>query len=229
MILGRRLQAIDRRGKYLLLRFDSGHLLIHLGMSGSLRIIRGVAAPATRHEHVDICFGSGLTLRYTDPRRFGALLFTDSDPRQHPLLCDLGPEPLEEDFDASYLFRVSRHRRLPIKSLLMDSHVVVGVGNIYANEALFLAGIRPRRRAGSLSQAASVKLVGTVRTVLAQAIEMGGTTLRDFSGGDGNPGYFQQSLFVYGRGGMACRQCQSILKEVRVAQRSTVYCPNCQR
>lgn len=219
--------ASSRRGKYLLLPAGPGVLLIHLGMSGSLRLV-GAGEPVRKHDHVDIALDSGQVLRFHDPRRFGAMLWLEEAPESHPLLAHLGPEPLSADFSADYLYARSRKRRVPVKQFLMDSEVVVGVGNIYANEALFLAGIRPTRAAGSISKARLEALVSAVKQVLEQAIRAGGTTLRDFVGGDGKPGYFAQSLHVYGRGGEVCTRCAGRLTEIRQAQRSSVYCARCQ-
>ncbi|MYM63719.1 bifunctional DNA-formamidopyrimidine glycosylase/DNA-(apurinic or apyrimidinic site) lyase [Pseudomaricurvus sp. HS19] len=228
LLTGQTLRTLSRRGKYLLLGFDHGTLLVHLGMSGSLRIIERREDPGY-HDHVDIDFGAKRVLRYNDPRRFGAMLWAEGDVGQHELLAHLGPEPLSDAFDADYLYQRSRKRKQSIKTFIMDSKVVVGVGNIYANEALFAAGIRPTVAAGSLSKPRLQALVHEIKTVLARAITQGGTTLRDFVGGDGKPGYFQQSLLVYGRGGEPCKQCGKPLKEVRLGQRSTVYCTACQR
>ena len=227
-VKGRVIRALHRRGKYLLLQFDHGTAIAHLGMSGSLRIVEKKSAPA-KHDHVDWLLQSGQVLRFTDPRRFGALLWTEEPFDQHPLLKNLGPEPLSEYFTAELLFKRSRKRKQSIKTLIMDSKIVVGVGNIYANEALFLSAIRPGRAAGSLSRNDCMRLVTEVKKVLDRAIKVGGTTLRDFVGGDGKPGYFQQSLFVYGREGEPCRRCSGILKQKRIAQRSTVYCSSCQK
>ena len=219
---------IERRGKYLLFRTDAGTLIVHLGMSGSLRVLADDEPPG-KHDHVDIELASGERLRYNDPRRFGCMLWTLADPLEHELLSHLGPEPLHADFDAAYLFGLSRHRKVAVKTFVMDSKVVVGVGNIYANEALFMAGIRPGRAAGRVSRHHCEGLVTAIKTVLAAAIEQGGTTLRDFVGGDGKPGYFRQQLNVYGRAGQPCLQCGLELSESRLGQRSTVYCRNCQR
>jgi formamidopyrimidine-DNA glycosylase len=224
---GARIDEIERRGKYLLFRTDAGTLISHLGMSGSLRVVTALDTPA-KHDHVDIELGSGKILRYNDPRRFGCMLWTLADPAEHELLRHLGPEPLEAGFDASYLYQRSRGRKAAVKSFIMDSHVVVGVGNIYANEALYLAGIRPGRAAGRVSLPRYEKLVAAITQVLASAIEQGGTTLRDFVGGDGQPGYFKQQLNVYDRGGQPCRGCGRELRESRLGQRATVYCSNCQ-
>lgn len=227
-LAGQTILSTDRRGKYLLLHTASGCLIIHLGMSGSVRIVDH-SQPAGKHDHVDIVFTGDVILRYHDPRRFGCMLWSPHPVAQHPLLRDLGPEPLSDGFSVDYLFQRSRGRKTPVKSLIMDSHVVVGVGNIYANEALFMAGIRPQAEAGSLSRARLQRLVASIKEVIAHAITVGGTTLRDFVGGDGKPGYFQQSLRVYGRGGQACKNCGSVLQEIRQTQRSSVYCARCQR
>ena len=221
------LQDVSRRGKYLLLRTRKGVVIVHLGMSGSLRIARADEPPRV-HDHVDMIFSDGTMLRYGDPRRFGTWLFTDQDPMAHELLCKLGPEPLSDGFNTDYLYALSRGRKVAVKQFIMNSHVVVGVGNIYANEALYMAGIHPRRAAGRISRARYEKLVEAIKQVLANAIAMGGTTLRDFVGGDGNPGYFKQSLNVYGRGSQACRECGEPLIEVRMGQRTTVFCKFCQ-
>lgn len=222
------IRAVSRRGKYLLLETDRGILVIHLGMSGSLRIVdknRNVAV----HDHVDVVFANGKILRYTDPRRFGCILWEKDPIEAHPLITNLGPEPLEDGFDGSYLFRRSRGRSAPVKNFIMDSKIVVGVGNIYANESLFLAGINPKRAAGNISKPRYEKLVLCIKAVLQKAIDVGGTTLKDFTNSEGEPGYFAQSLQVYGRKGEDCYACRSTLKEIRQGQRSTVYCPNCQR
>ena len=227
LLPGQRIRTVSRRGKYLLLESGAGYVLIHLGMSGSLRIAKS-EEELKKHDHVDIVFNNGVILRYHDPRRFGCVLWAGREPTKHVLLEKLGPEPLTEDFNAELLFALSRKRSAAIKTFIMDSHNVVGVGNIYANEALFAAGIRPKRQAGKVSKSAYIKLVAAIKTILAEAIEQGGTTLRDFVGGDGKPGYFKQSLSVYGRGDEACVKCQTLLKEIRLGQRSTVYCPSCQ-
>lgn len=224
---GQIVKRVQRRGKYLLLESEKGTLIVHLGMSGSLRILTE-DKPPQKHDHVDILFASGVTLRYTDPRRFGCLLWESGNVVAHPLLAKLGPEPLEAEFDTDYLFVQTRRRKAPVKLVIMDSHVVVGVGNIYANEALFMAGINPNRLAGTISKKRYGLLVAAIKTVLANAIKVGGTTLRDFTGSSGNPGYFKQSLRVYGRGGSPCVSCSSELREVRLGQRTTVYCQKCQ-
>lgn len=224
---GQRIEAVERRAKYLLIKAEAGTLISHLGMSGNLRLVEA-GLPAAKHEHVDIELESGLALRYTDPRRFGALLWSEL-PLEHELLVRLGPEPLTELFDGERLFQLSRGKAVAVKPFIMDNAVVVGVGNIYATEALFAAGIDPRRAAGTVSRARYVRLAQEIKRVLAHAIERGGTTLRDFIGGDGQPGYFQQELFAYGRGGEFCKVCGSTLREVKLGQRASVYCPKCQR
>jgi len=224
---GQRILTVERRAKYLLINAEAGTLISHLGMSGNLRLVELGLAPA-RHEHVDIELESGMALRYTDPRRFGAMLWS-LDPHNHELLARLGPEPLTDLFDGERLYQLSRGRAMAVKPFIMDNAIVVGVGNIYATEALFAAGIDPRRAAGGISRARYLKLAVEIKRVLAAAIERGGTTLRDFIGGDGQPGYFQQELFVYGRGGLPCKVCATLLREVRLGQRASVYCPRCQR
>lgn len=222
---------ISRRGKYLLFHTATGIMMVHLGMSGSLRLVEPGTA-RKRHDHLVWALDSGWELRFHDPRRFGCCLWLTGalldDPECHPLLAALGPEPLSEAFRDDHLFRQSRGKTTPVKSLLMDSHVVVGVGNIYANEALFRVGIHPLREAGRIGAARYQRLTGVIREILAQAIERGGTTLRDFVNGNGEPGYFQQELSVYGRAGQPCAQCGKALKEVRLNARSTVYCGHCQ-
>lgn len=224
---GLTLHQVDRRGKYLLLTTEAGTLLLHLGMSGNLRIVQA-NQDVRKHDHIDFIFDDGTVLRFNDQRRFGAVLWTTT-PNQHPLLADLGPEPLSTAFDADYLFKHSRNRSTPIKNMIMDSHVVVGVGNIYANESLFLAGLRPDRAAGDLDFSDYQRLVDAIKTVLQTAIEQGGTTLRDFLNAQGRPGYFQQSLSVYGRNGQACLRCAEPIQQSKISQRSSFYCGNCQR
>ena len=224
---GGRVLAARRRAKYLLIDFDNGSLLVHLGMSGSLRLVNNKEQPR-KHDHVDIALDTGFLLRYHDPRRFGSMHWVEGT--SHTLLDHLGPEPLSTDFSGDYLHRASRTRAAPVKHFIMDAKVVVGVGNIYANEALFMAGIRPDRAANKVSKVRYVRLAETIQEVLATAIEVGGTTLRDFVGGDGKAGYFAQSLQVYGRAGGLCKRCKGqTLKEIRQSNRSTVFCPNCQR
>lgn len=221
------LLGITRRGKYLLFEFSQGHGLVHLGMSGSLRIV-DAATPSNPHDHFDWIFGD-IALRYHDPRRFGCLLWVEGQPHEHKLLANLGPEPLTDEFTADYLFQRSRKRSQAVKQFIMDSHVVVGVGNIYANESLFMSRIKPLRKAGSLTRKNCEDLVQNIKFVLNRSIEQGGTTLRDFVGGDGKPGYFKQQLLVYGRGGEPCTECGKPLKETRMNDRTTVYCVNCQK
>lgn len=226
LLQGAVLQAVERRGKYLVLRFAHGCALIHLGMSGSVRIV-GAAEPVAKHDHFDLIFGAKV-LRYTDPRRFGSLLWAENL-EAHKLICDMGPEPLSDEFSWPYLYEQSRKRKQPLKTFIMDGKLVVGVGNIYANEALFMSGIKPIRLAGKLTKREAQCLTENIKIVLSRAIERGGTTLKDFVGGDGKPGYFAQELSVYGRGGQPCITCAKPLKEVRIAQRSTVYCTQCQK
>lgn len=224
---GGRVLATRRRAKYLLIDFQEGSLLVHLGMSGSLRLVSENDQPR-KHDHVDIALDSGRLLRYHDPRRFGSMQWLDD--ASHVLLDHLGPEPLSLDFSGDYLYRTSRRRSASVKHFIMDAKVVVGVGNIYANEALFMAGIRPDRAANKISKARYALLAVTIQQVLATAIEVGGTTLRDFVGGDGKAGYFAQSLQVYGRAGESCKRCKDQqLREIRQSNRSTVFCSNCQR
>jgi formamidopyrimidine-DNA glycosylase len=227
-IRGQTVRAIDRRAKYILLRFDAGTAILHLGMSGSLRMIK-VETPPKTHDHWDIRLDSGWVLRYHDPRRFGSLHWTEADPALHPLLERLAPEPLSDDFDALYLHRVTRRRSLAIKHLIMNSRLVVGVGNIYASEALFRARIAPRRAARRITRKEAAALALAIKEVLNEAITIGGTTLRDYVDADGAPGYFRQKLFVYERAGAACRVCRSVVKHFVQGQRSTYWCSTCQR
>ena len=227
-LTGLRILSVSRRAKYLLFATSAGTMLVHLGMSGSLRIITTGQAPG-KHDHIDFIINDELIMRYNDPRRFGAVLWTTDSAGEHSLLKKLGPEPLLDDFTGELLYSVSRNRKVPIKSFIMDSHVVVGVGNIYANEALFMSGILPLRQAGKVTLACYQKLVECIRVVLQNSIQQGGTTLRDFVNEAGNPGYFKQQLKVYGRKGLPCISCQQSLTEIKIASRSTVYCSNCQR
>jgi formamidopyrimidine-DNA glycosylase len=226
-LIGRVVDRVDRRSKYLLFRLGLDTLLIHLGMTGSLRVYRDLP-PKRIHDHVDIGFGNGVVLRYHDPRRFGAVLWSPGA-GHHPLLAGLGPEPLGPEFDPDHLFRATRNRRAAIKLALMDNRVVVGVGNIYANEALFRAGIRPTRAANRISSERLRRLREAIRETLADAIAKGGSTLRDYVDGNGAPGYFQLHHFVYGREGLPCRVCGSAIRSVRLGGRATTYCPKCQR
>lgn len=218
----------SRRGKYLLFATARGTLLIHLGMSGSLRVL-APSIPWRKHDHLAFRLDSGMELRFHDPRRFGTVQWIHGDPCAHPLLKDLGPEPLSTDFTARHLFDLSRDRSASIKSFIMDSHIVVGVGNIYACEALFMAGIRPTLAAGKVSLPRFVKLVKTIQEVLAASIEMGGTTLRDFLNESGEPGYFRQTLHVYDREDQPCRICGTPVKRIVQTNRSTFLCPKCQK
>ncbi len=227
-VAGQRVRQTGRRGKYLLVELESGTLLLHLGMSGSLRVLLA-DTPRQRHDHFDVLLDSGLTLRFNDPRRFGSLHYTTGNPDEHPLLKHLAPEPLADAFNADYLWRITRKRKVAIKQLLMNSSLVVGVGNIYASEALFRARVRPRRQARSLERAELAKLARAVRGVLTMAIKAGGTTLRDYVGADGNPGYFRQKLYVYERAGKPCRVCGTPIRQIAQGQRSTYYCPSCQK
>jgi formamidopyrimidine-DNA glycosylase len=227
LLPGRRIDAVRRRAKYLLLDTDAGSALLHLGMSGSLRVLPA-DTPLRAHDHVDLALDPDAVLRFNDPRRFGCLLWQPPG-EVHPLLRGLGPEPLSEAFDGDYLFARSRGRLAPVKTLLMDQAVVVGVGNIYAAEALFAAGISPLRAAGKVSRERYGRLAAAVKNVLAHAIDRGGTTLRDFISPDGAPGYFEQELSAYGRGGEPCPRCGRPLKQASIGQRTTVWCGHCQR
>lgn len=223
---GQRITSVERRAKYLLVHTEPGSALLHLGMSGSLRVLPG-DAPAGPHDHVDWQLDSGRLLRFTDPRRFGSQLWQPRD-TVHRLLATLGPEPLGDDFDGAHLWKASRGRAASVKTFLMDQKIVVGVGNIYVSEALFAAGIRPGRPAGKISRTGYATLASEIRRILTYAITRGGTTLRDFLSPDGEPGYFEQELFVYGRDGEPCKVCGTPIRAVRLGQRSTFYCPKCQ-
>ena len=228
LLRGQTIRRLRRRAKYLIVEFDHGTLIFHLGMSGSLRILTS-PTPATPHDHFDLLLHNGNVMRLRDPRRFGAVLWHEGDIGQHALFKHLGPEPLEGGFDGAYLHRATRSRRAAIKLAIMDNHVVVGVGNIYANEALFRAGIRPQLAANKLSLARCRRLALAIGEVLREAIEQGGSTLRDFVHSDGSSGYFQQHYFVYGRTGEPCRVCGTAIKQIKQGQRSSFYCPACQR
>ena len=226
---GARLNAVERRGKYLLLRFDSGCLIVHLGMSGTLRFL-AEPPPPQRHDHVDLVFAHGV-LRLRDPRRFGALLWHPAeagDPAGHPLLAGLGVEPFSDAFDGGMLYRATRGRRVPIKQLLLAGTVVVGVGNIYASESLFRAGILPGTPAWRIGRARCDRLAAAIRETLAEAIERGGSSLRDFVGSDGESGHFQLDCLVYGRAGQPCRRCATPIRTRMQQQRATYWCPRCQ-
>ena len=222
---GQTIQSLDRRAKYLLLKCNAGTLILHLGMSGSLRILP-LDVPPEKHDHFDLLLDNGKMMRLRDPRRFGAVLWHEGDIESHPLFSKLGPEPLES-FGADHLYRAIKNRKVAIKQLIMDSQVVVGVGNIYASEALFLAGIRPQRR--NLGLAGCARLAESIKTTLKAAIDAGGSTLRDFVNASGNPGYFQQQHWVYGRSGEPCMRCGTPIRQIRQGQRSSFYCPNCQK
>lgn len=227
-VAGRVIVSTGRRGKYLILNLDNeDRLILHLGMSGCLKVL-AAGEPATRHDHVDFELGATL-LRFHDPRRFGAILPWPAGSAPHPLLAHLGPEPFSAAFGGDYLYQRSRGRRVAVKLFLMDGHVVVGAGNIYAAESLFRAGLRPTRPAGRISRAGYARLAEKLREVLREALEQGGTTLRDFRGADGAPGYFQQDLSVYGREGRPCRVCAAPIRSARLGQRSSFWCPRCQR
>ena len=221
------IRKLRRRAKYLLFYTDNGCMILHLGMSGSLRVIND-NTPHEKHDHVDIVFESGYLLRFRDPRKFGSIHWTKDDPLDHKLINHLGPEPLSEEFNTDYLYDRSRKRSQAIKTFIMDSRIVVGVGNIYASEALFRAGIKPTQKTGKVSKARYEKLVNEIKNVLSESIEKGGTTLRDFLNGDGKPGYFSQELNVYNREGEPCNKCKKKIKMIRLGQRSTFYCSNCQ-
>ncbi len=228
MMVGQTIHSVKRRAKYLLLATDVGTAILHLGMSGNLRILdQGHAAG--KHDHLDIELTSGKLLRLNDPRRFGAVLWTEQPVAQHKLLANLGPEPLTPDFHAQYLHQCAKGRKIAVKPFLMDNKVVVGVGNIYANESLFRSGINPNRAAGNISLLRYRRLVDEVKDVLAEAIKQGGTTLKDFANADGKPGYFVQELQVYGKAGLPCPLCGEKLKEIKLGQRSTVFCSRCQK
>lgn len=225
---GQVIRSVTRRGKYLLLNLDSGAVIIHLGMSGHLRIVDSDSVIG-KHDHVDIGLDSGELLRLNDPRRFGAVLYTAKDPLRHPLLAGIGPEPLGEEFTADYLYRKTRNRSRRIRDTLLDGTMVAGIGNIYANEALFSAGIDPRRGANRIGLERYERLVTAIREVLAKAIQAGGTTLRDFRGSDGRPGYFQLTLAVYGRQGLPCIRCGSPIRGAQFGGRSLYFCSQCQK
>ncbi len=218
---------VERRAKYLLLICEQGTIILHLGMSGSLRIVQA-GTTEQKHDHVDLIFTDGQCLRFTDPRKFGAFLYTDTDPYQHKLLCHLGLEPLTEAFSGNYLWSVAKGKKVTVKQFIMDQKTVVGVGNIYASEALFRAGIRPDRAAGRIGLKRYEKLTSAIKEILHEAIGAGGTTISDFSQADGKPGYFTQQLQVYSRSGEPCTICGQPIFSLRLGQRSTFYCPVCQ-
>ncbi len=226
-LCGAKLTHIQRRAKYLLFSFNRGYLAIHLGMSGNL-CITDAHSPTIKHGHVEFIFQCGKMLRYIDPRRFGAVLWLGKDYQQHPLFSKLGPEPLSDTFNGHYLWQITRKKQRPIKSLIMDQSIVTGVGNIYATEALFFSGIYPATPACQLNLTQCIYLCDNVQQILTKAIAKGGTTLKDFIGNEGKAGYFQQQLHAYGRKGKPCTQCLGTLKELRINNRGTTYCPVCQ-
>ena len=228
IVRGQTVKSVERRAKYLLISLETGTLILHLGMSGSLRLV-GAATPPKPHDHWDLVLDSGKALRFHDPRRFGSLLWTEDLPAKHPLLKRLAPEPLSAAFDGDYLFRVTRRRSVAIKQLIMNSQLVVGVGNIYASEALFRARISPRRAARRITNEEAGKLSRAIKSVLKAAIKIGGTSLRDYVNADGAPGYFSQKLFVYERAGERCRVCKAAVKQFTQGARSTYWCAGCQR
>lgn len=227
-VAGQRILSIGRRAKYILLNLEQGSLILHLGMSGSLRL-RASASPLLKHDHYALVFDAGPELRFHDPRRFGSLHYTREDPARHPLLRTLAPEPFEPAFDAEYLWRITRGRRVAIKHVLMNGQLVTGVGNIYASEALFRARINPRRQARRITRPEAARLVRAVRATLRSAIRAGGTTLRDYVGTGGDPGAFRQKLYVYERDGQPCRVCGTPIRRITQGQRSTYFCPQDQR
>ena len=224
---GQKVESLERRAKYILLHTDGGSIMLHLGMSGSLRVLP-IDTPYEKHDHLDFQFDGNRSLRLNDPRRFGCCLVLQAPCEEHKLLRSLGPEPLTNEFDGDYLFARSRGRSLAVKNFVMDGKVVVGVGNIYASESLFLAGIRPTSSAGKISRKRYQLLAQTIKRVLENAIRAGGTTLNDFIQVDGQPGYFSQELQVYGRTGKSCRVCAHPIKSKVIGQRSTFYCTRCQ-
>lgn len=225
---GKTIRALSRRGKYLLLDVGTGHLIIHLGMSGSLRVVARTACVG-KFDHLDLLLANGNCLRLRDPRRFGAVMWGGQDVMRHKLLAGLGPEPLAAEFSGEYLFYKTRGRRRAIRDVLLDGHMVAGIGNIYANEALYAAGIRPARAAGRITRKQYTVLARAIRRTLTAAIAAGGTTLRDFRGADGTPGYFHMALKVYGRAGLPCPSCNRSLTAVQLGQRTAFYCRSCQR
>lgn len=227
-VRGQSILSLSRRGKYLLLELERGTLLIHLGMSGSLRVLGADSAPG-KHDHLDLCLSDGARLRLRDPRRFGIFLWTPGPASEHPLLARLGPEPLSVAFDGDYLYEQSRGRRASVKGFIMDAKLVVGVGNIYANESLYMAGIHPARSCNRIGRERYRRLASRIKSVLASAIEQGGTSLRDFVREDGSPGYFAISLKVYGREGEPCPGCGAPIQQRKIGQRSSFFCPTCQR
>lgn len=227
IIRGQTINRLERRGKYIIFQCNTGCMLLHLGMSGRVRMLEK-PRPPEKHDHVDMVFSNGKTLRFTDPRRFGAVLFSDKNIAEHPLLSHLGPEPLTPEFNGEYLMARAKSRKLAVKSFIMDSKIVVGVGNIYAAEALFMAGIHPEFPAGKITRVKYDELVAAIKSILQSAIKKGGTTLKDFSQSDGKPGYFSIELQVYGKQKQPCPRCKTTLELLKIGQRSTVFCPVCQ-
>jgi formamidopyrimidine-DNA glycosylase len=228
LLCGHEIRNLFRRAKYLLISFDHGTLILHLGMSGSLRILTS-PTPPDKHDHFDLVLTNGVIMRLRDPRRFGAVLWHVGDLTDHPLLANLGPEPLLDTFNGDYLYRATRARSASIKLVIMDSHVVVGVGNIYANESLFRAGIKPQLSSGKLSRLRCDKLVNEIRSTLNESITLGGSSLRDYVDSDGKQGYFQQHYWVYGRANEPCKKCGAFIRLIKQGQRSSFYCPICQK
>lgn len=227
LLKGQVLKDLTRRAKYILFHFKVGTLILHLGMSGRLSVFKDSALPK-KHDHLDMLFSNGYILRFTDPRRFGAILFTKEPPHKHPLLSSIGPEPLTDDFNGAYLFEAAKGRKVAVKIFIMNSKIVAGVGNIYAAEALFMAKIHPETRASDVTHKQYQKLATAIKKILLKAIEKGGTTLKDFMKPSGRPGYFSLALKVYGKAGKPCERCGTQLKSLRIGQRATVYCPTCQ-
>lgn len=225
---GEKIISVTRRAKYLLLNTEKGSLILHLGMSGSLRIVP-TNTPAEKHDHFELQFTNGICCRLRDPRRFGAVLWSKENVLEHKLLINLGPEPLEKNFNSALLFKKSRNRKTSIKQFIMDAKIVVGVGNIYASESLFLAGISPIKPAGNITQHETTALVKAIKKILKEAIKQGGTTLKDFTASDGKPGYFKQKLKVYDRKNEPCITCKQPIKQITLGQRSTFYCSQCQK
>lgn len=228
LLRGKTILSLLRRAKYILIEFSHGTLLLHLGMSGSLRILPA-NTPPEKHDHFDLVLANSQLMRLRDPRRFGAVLWHEGNIEEHPLLCKLGPEPLSREFNTAYLYQATRGKKTAIKLAIMDNQVVVGVGNIYANEALFRAGIRPQRETGKLDKEDCSRLVTHIKATLRAAIKLGGSTLRDFVNSSGEPGYFQQTYWVYGRAGEPCKKCNATIRQMRQGQRSSFYCPRCQK
>lgn len=227
-LTNQKITSVTRRAKYILINTEIGTLIIHLGMSGSLRILDSDEV-VEKHDHFEIQFKNGISLRLRDPRRFGCVLWEKSNPLEHKLLINLGPEPLDKEFNTELLFEKSRKRKTTIKQFIMDAKIVVGVGNIYASESLFLAGINPKRLAGKITKKNSIDLTAAIKKILKQAIKQGGTTLKDFKSSDGKPGYFQQKLKVYDRKNEPCMKCKKPIKQIILGQRSTFYCTSCQK